>query len=109
MAGESETPGEPSGPLYGLMGFTHGWAKVLTVTAAGGGAEALARLGRPEGVEVLAGDGALPRLLEKRSGALQRLIAERGIVVLDRAQWAARKAGSAEGQADSERPPRNRR
>lgn len=85
---------EADARLYGLMGFTHGWAKVLTVTGAGpeGGAAALARLGRPDGVEVLAGDGALPRFLEKRRGALQRLVAEHGIVVLDRAQWEARKA-----------------
>ena len=90
--------------LYGLMGFTHGWAKVLTVTGSEGGPEggaaALARLGHPEGVEVLAGDGALPRFLEKRSGALQRLVAEHGIVVLDREQWEARKAASAAGRTD---------
>lgn len=79
-------------PIYGLMGFTHGWAKVLTVMSPDGGSRALARIGRPEGVEIVAGDGALPRLLEKRGGALQRIVEQHGILVLERPEWEARKA-----------------
>jgi hypothetical protein len=48
--------------LYGLKGFTHGWARVLTVMSAQGA-----------------------------SGALDRLIESHGIIVLAKPDWDARK------------------
>lgn len=80
--------------IYGLWGFTHGWAKVLTVMSPDGSTRLLARIGAPEGVEVLAGDGALPRLLEKTGGALARVVEAHGIELLERAEWEARKAAA---------------
>ena len=78
--------------IYGFMGFTHGWAKVLTITSRRGGDWALERLGACDGVWVLAGDGALPRLMEKRGGALRQIIEEHDIEVLERDRWQALKA-----------------
>ena len=77
--------------IYGLLGFTHGWARVLTVMSPEGSARLLAALGTPADVSILAGDGALPRLLEKRGGALQRIVEAHGIEVVERPQWEALK------------------
>ena len=78
--------------IYGLLGFTHGWARIMTIMSPEGSARALAALGQPADVTVQAGEGeALPRLFEKRGGALQRLVEAHGIEVLERPEWEARK------------------
>lgn len=77
--------------IYGLLGFTHGWARVLTIMSPEGSARALAALGEPADIAVQADEGALPRLYEKRGGALQRLVEAHGIELLERPAWEARK------------------
>ncbi len=78
--------------IYGLLGFTHGWARVLTVMSPEGATAARAHVAAGDGVQVNAGEGRLTQYLEKRSGALDRLIECHGIVVLSKDQWDARKA-----------------
>ncbi len=83
--------------LYGLPGFTHNGAKTLTVMGPEGAGAALAASPLGDDVVVQAGAaqtgaGQLTHYLEKRRGALQRLIAAHGIVVLDKPAWDAKKA-----------------
>ena len=78
--------------IYGLLGFTHGWARVLTVMSPEGATAALAHVVAGADVQVSAGAGRLTQYFEKRDGALDRLIAAHGIVVLSKEEWTARKA-----------------
>ncbi len=78
--------------IYGLLGFTHGWARVLTVMCSAGTAAARAHVAAGDDVQVNAGEDRLTQYFEKRSGALDRLIESHGIVVLSKDQWDARKA-----------------
>jgi hypothetical protein len=77
--------------IYGLMGFTHGWANVLTVMSPDGASAALTAVDAGDDVIVQAGEGRLTQYRAKRSGALERLIAEYGIIVLAKPEWDARK------------------
>ena len=78
--------------IYGLLGFTHGWARIMTIMSPEGSERALAALGQPPDIAIQAGEGdALPRLFEKRGGALQRLVESHGIELLERPEWEARK------------------
>ncbi len=77
--------------IYGLMGFTHGWANVLTVMSPDGAGAARAAVGAGDDVIVHAGEGRLTQYRAKRSGVLERLIAEYGIIVLAKPDWDARK------------------
>jgi hypothetical protein len=79
-------------PLYGLLGHTHGWAKVLTVMSPLGITAARAAVTAGEDVIVEASPGHLTRYYEKRDGALQRLAEVNGIEILDKADWDAKKA-----------------
>lgn len=77
--------------IYGLLGFTHGWARVLTVMSPEGATAAAAYIAAGGDVEVNAGEGRLTQYFEKRAGALDRLVAAHGIVVLSKVEWDARK------------------
>jgi hypothetical protein len=78
--------------VYGLYGFTHhGWSRVLTVMSPEGAAAAADYIAAGEDVETRAADGRLPQYFEKRAGALARLVEANGIVLLDKAEWDARK------------------
>ena len=77
--------------IYGLYGFTHGWARVLTVMSPDGAAAAAGFVVPAEDVETVAGDGRLSQYVEKREGALARLVAANGIVVLSKQEWDAKK------------------
>ena len=77
--------------LYGLLGFTHGWANSLTVMSAQGAGAALAAVDAGDDVIVQAGEDRLTQYRAKRSGALERLIAEHGIIVLAKPEWDAMK------------------
>lgn len=77
--------------IYGLLGFTHGWARVLTVMSPEGATAAHAHVVAGADVQVNAGEGRLTQYFEKRSGALDRLIESHGIVVLSKDQWDTRK------------------
>jgi hypothetical protein len=79
--------------IYGLFGFTHGGAKVLTVMSPEGASAALRSIAGVEDVIIDAGEGRLTSYLEKRRGALARLIEAHGIIVLNKAEWDAKKAG----------------
>ncbi len=78
--------------IYGLFGFTHCWAKTLTVMSPAGASAARAHIDAGDDVATCAGAGRLTRHLEKRQGALDRLVAAYGIVVLAKHEWDARKA-----------------
>ena len=78
--------------LFGLLGKTHGWGKVLTVMSPAGRSAALAAIDAGDGVIVQAGPDRLTVYQEKRAGGLDRLIAENGITLLTKAEWAAKKA-----------------
>lgn len=78
--------------LFGLYGFTHGWAKVLTVMGAAGAAAVAAHIEPGPDVIATTGEGRLALYQEKREGALAALIARYGITVLDKPQWDAKKA-----------------
>ncbi len=78
--------------IYGLHGFNHGGAKALTVMSPEGASAALQAIAAGEDVITDAGAGRLSHYLEKRSGALARLIEAHGIIVLDKPDWDAKKA-----------------
>lgn len=78
--------------LYGLMGFTHGWARVLTLMSPAGRRAILERLEVGEEATLEAAPGGLPRLIERRGGGLDRLVAANAIVLLAKPEWDAKKA-----------------
>ena len=78
--------------LYGLYGFTHGWATVLTVMSPSGAAAALRFVEAGDGVTTKAGEDRLTQYSAKRDGALEGLIEAHGIVVLSKPEWDAKKA-----------------
>ena len=82
--------------IYGLLGITHGAARVLTVMSPEGARAALAHMRETQDLIVNAGDGRLTQYLEQRSGALERLIDTYGIEVLSKADWDRRKGELAE-------------
>ena len=73
--------------IYGLLGITHGTARVLTVMSPEGARAALAHMPRSDDLIVTAGDGRLTRYQEKRDGALRRLIDAYGVEVLSKPEW----------------------
>lgn len=77
--------------IYGLFGITHGWARVLTLMSADGDGAVRARVGSADGVEVDHGAGRLTQYHERRNGALDRIVEQYGVVVLDNAAWNAKK------------------
>jgi hypothetical protein len=77
--------------IYGLLGITHGTARVLTVMSAQGAHAAREHMTKTDDLIVNAGDGRLTQYLEKRDGALQRLIECYGIEVLSKPEWDRRK------------------
>ncbi len=82
--------------IYGLLGITHGAAHVLTVMSPEGARAVLERMTRTDDLIVNAGDGRLTQYLEKRGGALQRLIDSYGVEVLSKAEWDRRKQAFAD-------------
>jgi hypothetical protein len=78
--------------MYGLYGFSHGAARVLTVMSPAGTAVVLRTLPGNADVTVHSGEGLLTRYYEKRLGALERLVKKHGIKILTKAEWDARKA-----------------
>jgi len=77
--------------FYGLLGITHGTARVLTVMSPKGARAARQHMTQTEDLIVNAGDGRLTQYLEKRDGALQRLIDGYGVEVLSKMEWDRRK------------------
>jgi hypothetical protein len=73
--------------IYGLHGVTHGTARVLTVMSPEGARAALAHMPQTDDLIVNAGDGRLTHYLEKRDGALKRLIDTYNIEVLSKPEW----------------------
>ena len=78
--------------LYGFYGFTHGWARILTVMSPQGASAIVAAVPGNSDVILQSGEGRLPRYQEKRTGALERLAVTHAIAILTRAEWEARKA-----------------
>jgi len=86
--------------LYGLLGFTHNGGRTLTVMSPEGASAALAEVAAGPDVVVQAGPGQLTYYSERRRGALQKLIAAHGIVVLDKPAWGTKKAELGPGVFD---------
>lgn len=77
--------------IYGLLGMTHGVQRVLTVMSPVGARAALEHVRPGDDVIVDATPGHLTRYLEKRTGALERLIADHAIEILSKVDWDTRK------------------
>ena len=77
--------------IYGLPGITHGTARVLTVMSAQGARAAREHMTKTDDLIVNAGHGRLTQYLEKRDGALRRLIEYYGVEVLSKPEWDRRK------------------
>ena len=79
--------------IYGLLGYTHGWGKLITVMSPAGDAAVRAAIAAPEDdLMVVTGEGQLTQYHARREGALQRLISAHGIIALDKPAWDAKKA-----------------
>lgn len=78
--------------IFGLLGFTHGWARVLTVLSPQGSAQILEVVQAGEDVVVKAEPGRPIQYVERRSAGLADLVARHGIIVLTKDQWDAKKA-----------------
>jgi hypothetical protein len=78
--------------LYGLYGFTHGGARVLTVMSSRGAAAVGRALSATQGVIVRRETGRLTVIAEKHAGALDAMVARHAIVVLSREEWNAKKS-----------------
>lgn len=78
--------------LFGLYGFTHGWARILTVMSPQGASTVLRVAPGNDDAIVQSDDGQLTRYQERREGALSRLVDAHGIVILTKNEWDARKA-----------------
>lgn len=89
--------------IYGLCGITHGTARVLTVMSPQGVSAALAHMAHTDDLIVNSGDGRLTQYLEKREGALARLIARYAIEVLSKAEWDRRKQALGDAIWDHDR------
>ncbi len=79
--------------IYGLLGITHGTARVLTVMSPEGARAAREHMTKTDDLIVNAGDERLTQYQEKRNGALQRLIDGYGVEVLSKMEWDRRKQG----------------
>ncbi len=77
--------------IYGLLGITHGTARVLTVMSPEGARAAREHMTKTDDLIVNAGDGRLTQYQEKRNGALQRLIDAYDVEVLSKTEWDRRK------------------
>ena len=77
--------------FYGLYGFTHGWARVLTVMSPEGARAVAHHVRANDDIVMTSGDGRLTQFLEKRGGALERLVERCGIIVLSKTEWDAKK------------------
>ena len=79
--------------LYGLYVLSHhSWSRLLVVMARAGTGVVLAAARADPGVQVTHEAGHLPRLNEKRPGALDAFIARHDIEILDNKAWNAKKA-----------------
>ena len=79
--------------IYGLVGHTHGWGKLITVISPAGDTALRAAIAAPaDEVTVVAGRGRLTQHHARRAGALDRLIERHGIVVLGKTAWDVKKA-----------------
>jgi len=78
--------------LYGLFGFTHGWGRLLTVMSPQGTSAAVSHIDPGSGCRQDGGGDRLPQYFQQQSGALEALVKDYGIVVLDKSTWDAKKA-----------------
>ena len=79
--------------IYGLLGYTHGWNKLVTVMSPEG--DRVVRTAITTAVEdfwVVTGDGLLSQYHAKRRGVLEKLIADHDIIIIDKPAWDDKKA-----------------
>lgn len=78
--------------IYGLLGFTHGWGRLLTVMSPAGLSDLTGLVAGNDDVTVNRQGGRLIQYVEKRRGGLKRLIEANAIQVLTKPVWDAKKA-----------------
>lgn len=78
--------------LYGYLGFTHGWARVLTVLSPDGVDAVRQNVVADDDVIAYGAGTQLPQYHEKRAGALQRMIDRHDIRIVSKPEWDALKA-----------------
>ncbi len=79
--------------LYGLRGWCHGAAFLITVMSPSGTEKVVETLQYdPDDLRIEWYAGGLPRYLEKRRGGISRLVEKYGICVLGYREWTSVKA-----------------
>ena len=83
--------------IYGLLGFTHSWGRLITVMGPAGDDAVRAAIAvhaeeTLAHITVVAEPGSPTQYHAKRKGALKRLIEAAGIEILERPEWDAQKA-----------------
>lgn len=78
--------------LYGLYGFTHGWAQVLNVMDERLDLDIARRVVANEGIDIHDSAGPILRVYEKRSGALAAFIEANEVRIVEREEWDRVKA-----------------
>ena len=87
--------------IFGLLGYTHGWGKLITVMSPAGDTAVRAAITvSGDDLMVMTGEGQLTQYHAKREGTLMRLIAAHGIIMLDKPAWDAKKAELGPGAFD---------
>jgi hypothetical protein len=78
--------------LYGLLGYTHGWNKLVTVMSPEGDSVVRAAITTAaDDFWVVTGEGLLTQYHAKRRGVLQRLIADHHIIIINKPAWDTKK------------------
>lgn len=79
--------------IYGLRGFNHAWAKLITVLSPQGKSELLAYINPAPEIELEDGGAhSLPQYRELQAGGLEKLIDHYHIEILDKPAWDRLKA-----------------
>lgn len=78
---------EPHLTIYGLWGFTHGWAKVITVMSPLGASAILEVIKPDDSILVYARPGTLTQYHSGSRSALRALAQKYSIIMLSKPEW----------------------
>lgn len=73
------------------MLFSHGWGRILTVMSPQGTSAIIESVQPGDGIRLVCREGALPQFHEIGADALERLVQDYEITVLNRDEWQRRK------------------
>ena len=77
--------------LYGLRGMTHGWGRLVTVMSPEGASAVISHIDAGSDFLVMTELGRLPQYHQIRDGAIDKLAARYGIIMLNLQTWSAKK------------------